>query len=311
MRVDVEMTKISRLIKRMTEEPFPTDGSLYDLGDGKVYQTTDGYTFHAVGDVSLLQNGCSNGVCSTRLKAPTTTTTKTNTKEIKTVSASTSDDIFADIEGREPIKEELLKAVTSNKTLHTLIVGPPGCGKTEFLLKIKDAFANQSEFVDGSYGSKAGIVNLLLAQEPRYLLIDEIDKLEERDQIALFNLMQTGIISKTLKSERIEKKMTVTVFATANTDETLLPPLLSRFFAMYLPEYTDEQFKELAVKSVARKEQIKPEVAMHIGVSVLRKLNSRDLRDVIKIAQRASTIEEVDKVVNTLIECSKENSKRE
>jgi hypothetical protein len=50
---------------------------------------------------------------------------------------------------------------------------------------------------------------------------------------------------------------------------------------------------------------------MHIAVSVLRKLNSKDLRGVIKIAQRASTIEEVDKVVNTLIECSKENSKRE
>jgi len=296
----------------MIEEPFPSDGSLYDLGldDGKLYQTEDGYTFVAVGDVSLLQNGCSggNGGCSTTLKVPTTTTT-TNTKEIKT--ASTSNDIFADIEGREPIKEELLKAVTSNKTLHTLLVGPPGCGKTEFLLKIKDAFANQSEFVDGSYGSKAGIVNLLLDRQPRYLLIDEIDKLQERDQIALFNLMQTGIISKTLKTERIEKKMTVTVFATANTDETLLPPLLSRFFAMYLREYTDEQFKELAVKSVAQKEQVKPEVAMHIAVSVLRKLNSKDLRGVIKIAQRASTIEEVDKVVNTLIECSKENSKRE
>jgi MoxR-like ATPase len=295
--------KISRLIKRMTEKSYPVDGSLYDLGlgDGNLYQTEDGYTFHAVGDVSLLQNGCSNGVCSTTLKVPTTTNHKT----------ASNLDIFADIEGREQIKEQLLKAVNSSKTLHTLLVGPPGCGKTEFLLKIKDAFANQSEFVDGSYGSKAGIVNLLLKREPRYLLIDEIDKLGKLDQVALFGLMQTGIISKTLKAERIEKKMTVTVFATANTDETLLPPLLSRFFAMYLREYTDEQFKELAVKSVAQKEQIKPEVAMHIAVSVLRKLNSRDLRDVIKIAQRASTIEEVDKVVNTLIECSKENSKRE
>lgn len=304
--------KISRLIKRITERPFSTDGSLYDLGldDGKLYQTDDGYTFHAVGDVSLLESRCSsNGACSNTLEAPT----KPTAKEIKTVSASTSalGAIFADLEGRGQIKEELFKAVTSSKTLHTLLVGPPGCGKTEFLLRIKNAFANQSEFVDGSYGTKVGIVNLLLAQEPRYLLIDEIDKLEKRDQIALFNLMQTGIISKTLKSERIEKRMTVTVFATANTGETLLPPLLSRFFAIYLREYTDEQFEELAVKSVAQTELIKPEVAMQIAVSVLRKLNSRDLRDVIKIAQRASTIEEVDRVVNTLIECSKENSKRE
>lgn len=117
--------KISRLIKRMTEEP--TDGSLYDLGlgDGKLYQTEDGFTFHPVGDVSLLQNAFSDGTCSTTLEGPPTTT-MTNTKETKTVSgsASISNDIFADIEGREPIKEELLKAVTSNKTLHTLLVGP-------------------------------------------------------------------------------------------------------------------------------------------------------------------------------------------
>ncbi|MDQ6865986.1 MAG: hypothetical protein M3044_19435 [Thermoproteota archaeon] len=77
-------SKISRLIKRMTEEPFPTDASLYDLGlsDGELYQTEDGFTFHPVGDVSLLQNGCSSGTgaCSTTLKASTTTTT--NTKEI-------------------------------------------------------------------------------------------------------------------------------------------------------------------------------------------------------------------------------------
>jgi hypothetical protein len=45
----------------MTEVPFPTDGLLYDLGDGILYQTVDGYTFHSVGDVSLLQNGCSSG----------------------------------------------------------------------------------------------------------------------------------------------------------------------------------------------------------------------------------------------------------
>lgn len=113
----------------------------------------------------------------------------------------------------------------------------------------------------------------------KFELITHIDKLEEPDQIALFNLMQTGIVSRTLRSERVEKRMTVTVFATANTDETLLPPLLSRFFAMYLHEYTDEQFKELAVKSVAAKEQIEPELAMHIAVSILSKLNSRDLRD--------------------------------
>src|SRR6266852_3470822 len=133
--------KISRLIKRMTEEPFPTDGSLYDLGNGKLYQTTDGYTFHAVGDASLIQNGCSSGngnrsgACRTALKAPTTTT---NTKVIKTA----SNDIFADILGYTDIKREFTKALQSANPVGILLVGPPGCGKSEFLKQIAKSFPN-------------------------------------------------------------------------------------------------------------------------------------------------------------------------
>ncbi len=130
----------------MTEEPFPTDGSLYDLGDGNLYRTEDGYTFHAVGNVSLLQNGCSNGVCITTLKAPTKTTT--NTKEIKTV--STSDDIFADIVSYTDIKKEFTKALQSVSPFGILLVGPPGCGKSEFLKQIAKTFPEQSLFIDGT-----------------------------------------------------------------------------------------------------------------------------------------------------------------
>jgi hypothetical protein len=64
----------------MTEEPFPSDGSLYDLGldDGKLYQTEDGFTFHPVGKSSILQTSCSidDGLCGTKLKAPKTTTSR-------------------------------------------------------------------------------------------------------------------------------------------------------------------------------------------------------------------------------------------
>lgn len=216
-------------------------------------------------------------------------------------------DIFSGIVGHELLKEEFHKALVSEKTLHTILVGPPGCGKSQFLHAIKNSIPEKSEFIDGSYSSKAGVVSMLLDKGPRYLLIDEIDKLEERDQIALFNLMESGIVSRTLRSGKVEKKMKVTVFATANTDETLLPPLLSRFFAMYLRVYSDEDFKELAIKAIAVRENISPEVALHIAVSILRTLGSRDLRDVIKIAQRATTIEEVDKEINIAIEYGKHN----
>jgi Holliday junction DNA helicase RuvB len=246
------------------------------------------------------ESNCINGQC-TMIEHPASTLAKPLNK-----TPISNQDIFSGIVGHELLKEEFHKALVSEKTLHIILVGPPGCGKSQFLLAMKKAIP-ASEFIDGSYGSKAGVVSMLLDKEPRYLLIDEIDKLEERDQIALFNLMESGIVSRTLRSGKVEKKMKVTVFATANTDETLLPPLLSRFFALYLREYPDEDFKELAIKAIAPRENIQPEVALHIAVSVLRKLGSRDLRDVIKIAQRATTIEEVDKEINIAIEYGKHN----
>jgi Sigma-54 interaction domain/Levansucrase/Invertase len=198
LEVDVEMTnKISRLIKRMTEEPFPTDRSLYDLGDGKVYQTTDGYTFHAVGDASLLQNGCTNGVCSTTLEASTTTT---NTKEFKTE----SNDIFVDIQGYKDIKREFNKAIQSANPVGILLVGPPGCGKSEFLKQIRESYDDESVFIDGSYGSKAGIFEILKERKPKYVLLDEIDKLSRQDQLAMLNLMESGRLTKTTKSESFD-----------------------------------------------------------------------------------------------------------
>lgn len=54
-----------------------------------------------------------------------------------------------------------------------LLVGPPGCGKSEFLKQIAKAFPNESLFIDGSYGSKAGIFEALKERRPKYVLLDE------------------------------------------------------------------------------------------------------------------------------------------
>jgi len=230
----------------MTEEPFPTDGSLYDLGldDGKLYQTEDGYTFHAVGDVSLLQNGCSNGACSTTLKTPTitTTTTNTNTKEIKTE----TNDIFADIVGYSIIKREFVKALESTSPVGILLVGPPGCGKSEFLKMIRAAYDDKSVFIDGSYGSKAGIFEALKERRPKYVLLDEVDKLTGQDQQALLNLMESGRRTKTTKSETYDIKLDAWVFATANNNDNILKPQFDKFERYFLIEYNDDEFKAIA-----------------------------------------------------------------
>jgi MoxR-like ATPase len=287
LEVDVEMTnKISRLIKRMTEEPFPTDGSSYDLGDGKLYQTEDGYAFHAVGDVSLLQNGYSN-------EAPATTT---NTKEIRSV----SNEIFADIQGYTDIKREFNKGIQSASPVSILLCGPPGCGKSEFLKQISKHFPDESLFIDGTYGSKAGIFEKIKNTRPKYLLLDEIDKLRPTDQEALLNLMESGRLIKTSKIENYDIKLKCWVFATANNKDDILEPLYDRFERYFLSEYTDEEFKAIAVQRLKKEGVQDEELALYIAKAVLRGLGRKSIRDTIRIARKSEQIQDVDETVQTL-----------
>jgi holliday junction DNA helicase RuvB len=284
--------KISRLIKRMTEEPFPTDGSLYDLGDGKVYQTEDGYSFHPVGDVSMLQNGCSNGACNTIEASPT----MTNTKEIKTESI----DIFADILGYTDIKREFNKALESTSPVGILLSGPLGCGKSEFLKHIRKHFEEECVFIDGSYGSKAGIFEKLYQTRPKYVLLEEIDKLSGQDQLALLDLMESGRLTKTTRSESYEINLNAWVFATANNKEDILEPLFDRFERYFLSEYTDEEFKTIAVQRLKKEGIQDEEFALYIANSVLRGLNRKSLRDAIRIARKCKTFAQVEETVQTM-----------
>ena len=55
----------------------------------------------------------------------------------------------------------------------------------------------KSYFVDGGNGTKAGMIDYLFENQPRYLLIDEIDEMSTHNQTFLLNLIETGIISET------------------------------------------------------------------------------------------------------------------
>ena len=45
--------------------------------------------------------------------------------------------IFSQIEGLDDIKEMLLRALESPERVHTLLIGPPACAKSLFMLEIE------------------------------------------------------------------------------------------------------------------------------------------------------------------------------
>ena len=50
-----------------------------------------------------------------------------------------------------------------------------------------------SYLTDGGNSTKAGMIDYIFNNEPKYLLIDEIDKMSTKDQTFLLNPLETGI----------------------------------------------------------------------------------------------------------------------
>ena len=154
---------------------------------------------------------------------------------------------FEEIVGHNDIKQIFVKAILSKKPVHLLLLGSPGSAKTMFLTEIMRSF-KESYFVVGSSTTKAGLVNQLFERRPKFLLIDELEKMSVTDQTALLHLMETGIISETKINKTRQMELTTWVFATANSCQKIIEPLLSRFAIMEIPEYTFEEFTEIALK---------------------------------------------------------------
>ena len=63
---------------------------------------------------------------------------------------------------------------------------------TSLMHHVRDTY-----FADGANSTKAGMLDYLFTNIPRYLIVDEIDKMSPKDQTFLLNLMETGILTET------------------------------------------------------------------------------------------------------------------
>jgi len=208
------------------------------------------------------------------------------------------DSRFEEIIGHDDIKQIFVKAIYSKRPVHLLLIGPPGSAKTMFLTEIMRHY-KAAYFVVGSNTTKAGLLNQLFERRPRFLLIDELEKMSVTDQTSLLHLMETGIISETKINKTRQMELTSWVFATANSCQKIIEPLLSRFIVLEIPEYTFEQFTEIAVRRLT-KEKVDKQVASVIAERVWNELDSRDIRDVIKVGRLASNIQEVSSIVRMM-----------
>jgi replication-associated recombination protein RarA len=204
--------------------------------------------------------------------------------------ARRGDCLFDNIYGFEDVKRLFRMALQSTHSCSILLTGPPASAKTLFLqslIKLKD-----SHFIDCSNATKSGVVEYVFEKRPKYLLLDELDKLSRKDQTFLLNLMETGIVSETKYNKTRKIEIKTSVFATSNSIERIIPPLQSRFFVVKLQAYTFEQFNEITSRLLlSSRFNVDDEIVKAIARAVWD--SSRNLRDCLRIGGIAKSTEDV------------------
>ena len=144
-------------------------------------------------------------------------------------------DLFSVIVGFEDVKTVIKRSLEAKRPVHILLVGPPSTAKSLFLMELSNL--PSARYALGGRSSRAGISRFLIEARPRYLLIDDIEKMDMKDYSVLISLMETGVVSELLAGRTETIQLKTWVFASANDQSKLPPELRSRFLRLTLHEY--------------------------------------------------------------------------
>ena len=208
-------------------------------------------------------------------------------------------DLFDDVYGYEDIKQLFFKTLYGEKEdrVHFMMIGPPASAKSLFLLCLERL--SKAKYALGSRSSKAGLAEYLMNVQPRYLLIDEVDKMAIQDYAILLSLCETGRITEVIYGKNREVQLDTIVFACGNRLDGIPPEVISRFQVLHFHLYSEAEFTEI-VNHVLMRRQVSPDLALYIAEKVWSELGSRDVRQAIRVAKLAKNISQVDSVMRTL-----------
>lgn len=157
--------------------------------------------------------------------------------------------------GQERLKNRLTLAI--NSAVHrvsplppTLLIGPPGCGKTTFARLIAEAMSLRMEERIAPIPTR--LMRMLVSDNDFYLLfIDEIHRMTRSEQEQLLPLLSEGYWQDD-RGRRIENRYVSIVGATTEADK-IIRPLYSRFsIKPPFDAYDDDQMTQIVKNMVHR-----------------------------------------------------------
>src|SRR5919106_4723031 len=216
----------------------------------------------------------------------------------KPIQTEIRQELFDDIYGFQDVKNLFEMAINAERPVHLLLCGPPASAKSLFMRSLTKL--ERSYYAVGSSSTKSGIFDYLFECRPRYFIIDELEKMNRKDQTSLLNLMESGILSELKHNQQRSTQLKTWVFASCNSTDRLLPPLLTRFTIFHFKPYTEEEFVEIVVNVLDREEGVDRDIALLIADGVYNRLKSTNIRECVRIARLArNDPAQVNRIVDT------------
>lgn len=196
------------------------------------------------------------------------------------------DDLFDPIIGYSDKKTIVRYALEAEERVNILFTGVPSSAKSLFLMELRrlpGCYYTVAPTLTG-----AGLADLLFVHEPRYLLLDEIDRISAQDFGTLNSLMETGIVSETKFNKTRSAALKTKVFAAGVRVKRLPSDFLSRFVTLYFPPYTEDEFIKIGTRLLTMREETSQELAHFISQRVWDMGEDfRDIRQPVYVARMA------------------------
>ena len=201
------------------------------------------------------------------------------------------DKIFERVIKLDVQKEILKNALFSPKPVHLIFIGPAGTGKSLLLKCVYDAFQSISHWSDAQTSSGIGVIEsiLLKGKMLRFLIVDELEKLDRDDLDVFLGLMAHGSINRELAKRTIkETGFNVWFFATSNNLRSLQrrsAPLVNRCSIVEVPALAYNDYLFVSGKRLLQEQGIETEeLGRYIASRVYHDFGTTDMRLAVRLA---------------------------
>ena len=180
------------------------------------------------------------------------------------------DNLFNSLKGSEweDLKVLLTKSLKADQPVNILMISNAGLGKTMSLEEIEKL--DNAYFYQGQDTSLAGLRDELYERfdegDDVIILIDEIEKMDDKDLQILSGLGEQGRV-KTTKGNNTqgEINLNATIIGACNDLERLPFNIIDRFEAIEIPEQSEDDFEDILTNILVEQEGLSEDVAEYIA----------------------------------------------